>query len=195
MNEEQQKALMKKKDFRCEKCGYYSPLGKGLEILRKFDALLCNVCASFAPELPENFEKYLSEKTDWKALESFRKHGTNKISHASQKRGMIEKSQQGKLMARPPFGYNAVNGILLPNENAEKVRLIFEDFSAGKSLNQISKDYNISVNGIKKILKNFSYLGKIKFNNQISQGSHPPLITAELFNRVQQKFESLNKKE
>ena len=60
-------------------------------------------------------------------------------------------------------------------------------------MNQISKQYGLSVNGIKKILKNFTYIGKVKFNSQISQGSHKPLISAELFNRVQQKFEDKGK--
>ncbi len=194
MNEEDKKNLMREKDFKCEKCGYYSPLGRGLDIFKEFKALLCNVCITFAPEIPVDFSKYLSEKIDWKALEPLRKFGVNKFSHSSQRHGMIEKSKQGKLMTRPPFGYNVVEGKLVPNENAERVRLIFEEFSAGKSLNQIAQTSSISVNGIKKILKNFAYLGKVKFSNQISQGSHVSLITAELFNRVQSRFESWEKK-
>lgn len=187
-------ALMKEKDFKCEKCGYYSPLGRGLEVLKEFKALLCDVCVTFAPEVPEDFSKYLYEKTDWRALEPLRKFSVNKLGYNSQKRGMIEKSCQGKLMTRPPFGYKVIEGNLVPNEDGQNVRLIFEEFSAGKSLNQIAKVYSISVNGIKKILKNFAYLGKVKFSNQISQGSHTPLISAELFNRVQSRFESLAKK-
>jgi hypothetical protein len=50
------------------------------------------------------------------------------------------------------------------------------------------------VNGVKKILKNFSYLGKIRFDNQVSQGTHTSLITPELFNEVQRLFDSKKKK-
>jgi len=189
MNEK--KRLMEEAGFRCQKCGFYSPLGKGLEINKKNNAVLCSICNTFAPDDSENFRKYIEEKVDWQVLETFRKFGVNKASHSPQKKGMIEKSKQGKLVARPPFGYKVINGTLIPDEeNKEKVRLIFEEFAAGKSLNQISQTYGISVNGIKKILKNFAYIGKIKFNNQIFQGSHQPIISAELFNRVQQHFES-----
>jgi DNA invertase Pin-like site-specific DNA recombinase len=107
---------------------------------------------------------------------------------------MLEKSKQGKIVARPPFGYKMENGNLIEDmENSENVRLIFKEFAEGNSLNQIAKTYGISVNGIKKILKNFAYLGKVKFDSQISQGTHKPLISAELFNRVQAKFEASGK--
>ena len=102
---------------------------------------------------------------------------------------MLEKSRQGLFRARPPFGYKVVHGQLVPSEDAENVRLIFKEFAEGRSLNQIAKTYGLSVNGIKKILRNFTYLGKIKFDNQISQGYHPPIISSELFNRVQSKLE------
>jgi len=194
MNEEYKKDLLKKVNFKCQKCGYYSPLGEGLEIAKGFDAILCEICANFAPDEKDDFLKYLSETLEWQHLETFRRFGANRLSKNKQKKGMVEKSKNGKLMARPPFGYKVIEGNLIPDEeNAENVRLIFEEFSNGKSLNQISQIYGISVNGIKKILKNFTYLGKIKFNNQISQGSHKPLITAELFNRVQQIFDKKNK--
>lgn len=192
--EEQKQETLKKHSFKCKKCSYYSPLGEGLSIIKGFDAVLCSICNSFAPSDSEDFKKYLEETVEWQNLETFRRFGANKISHSSQKQGMIQGSHEGKLMSRPPFGYKVKNGNLLPHEeDSENVRLIFEEFSKGKSLNQISKTYNISVNGIKKILKNFAYLGKVNFNNQISQGSHKPLISAELFNDVQRKFESKKK--
>lgn len=188
---DQQKEIFKKHGSKCQKCGYYSPLGDGLSIIKSFETVLCEICKSFAPRDSEDFKKYLEEKLEWQNLETFRRFGANKINHSSQKQGMIQGSQKGKLMTRPPFGYKVIEGNLIPDEeNKENVRLIFEEFSKGKSLNQLAQNYNISVNGIKKILKNFAYLGKVKFNNQISQGSHKPLISAELFNDVQKKFES-----
>ena len=47
------------------------------------------------------------------------------------------------------------------------------------------------VNGLKKILTNFTYIGKIKFNNQIFNGNHQPILSSTLFNHVQNKFERL----
>lgn len=190
LNSEQKKILLEKAGFKCAKCGYYSPLGQGLEINQENYCVLCTICNTFAPEYSENFKRYIEEKLEWQFLETFRNSGMNRASHSPHKLGMLKKSREGKIVARPPFGYIVKNGeLLVDEENSENIRLIFQEFAEGKSLNQISKQYNLSVNGIKKILKNFTYLGKIKFNNQISQGTHRPLITAELFNRVQQKFE------
>lgn len=190
MEEEQKKELLKQGEFKCVKCGYYSPMGSGLEVNREHNLVLCSICNTFAPEDQVKFNSYLSEKVEWQTLETFRNSGTNKSSHSPHKQGMIARSKSGKLMARPPFGYNVKNGeLIVDEEDSENVRLIFKEFADGKSLNQLAKTYNLSVNGIKKILKNFSYLGKIKFDNQIHQGSHKPLISSELFNRVQGRFE------
>lgn len=110
-----------------------------------------------------------------------------------QKKGMIKKaSYEGKVMARPPFGYKIENKQLVPAENSHLVEEIFEEFlNSDLSLRKIAKKYGLSVNGLKKILTNFTYIGKIKFNNHIFQGSHKPLISSTLFNHVQNKLEKL----
>jgi hypothetical protein len=190
----QQKEILELSGFKCAKCGFYSPLGEGLEVNKDFNVVLCQVCNTFAPNEKNNFDKYIAEKIEWQTLETFRNSNVNKSSHDVHKRGMIEGAKKGKLMARPPFGYKVIEGKLIVDEqNSQNVRLIFEDFANGKSLNQLSMQYGISVNGIKKILKNFTYLGKIKFNNEIIQGNHQPLISAELFNRVQSIIDRQNK--
>lgn len=194
MNDEQKKIIMESSGFKCAKCNYYSPLGDGLEINKEHNSVLCGVCNTFAPLDAEEFQKYLAEKLEWQNLETFRSSGVNRLSHSSQKQGMIEASKKGRLMARPPFGYKVLDGnLIVDQENSQNVKLIFDEFAAGKSLNQLSQTYGVSVNGIKKILKNFSYLGKTKFAGNIVQGSHPAIISAELFNRVQQKFELKSK--
>ena len=191
--ESQIKQLLEQSSFKCNKCGYYSPTGKGLEVNKDFKIVLCSICNTFAPMDKSAFEKYMLEKIEWQTIETFRKFEVNKASHLPHKKGMIRRAKQGKLVARPPFGYEVVDGELILNEDSENVRLIFQEFLAGKSLNRISKTYGISVNGVKKILKNFTYLGKIRFDNQVSQGSHEPLVSPELFNEVQRKFELKNK--
>ena len=105
---------------------------------------------------------------------------------------MIKKASQGNLMARPPFGYKITNGKLIPAENFREVEEIFEDFLNNKiSLRQLSEKHHFSVNGLKKILKNFTYIGKIKFNNQIHEGTHQPIVSSTLFTHVQNKLERL----
>jgi len=109
-----------------------------------------------------------------------------------QKNGMIEKASQGFPMSRPPFGYKFLDGKLILAENFKEVEEIFENFLTERiSITKLAKKHNFSVNGLKKILSNFTYIGKIKFNNQIHQGTHQPIISSTLFNHVQNKLERL----
>ena len=109
-----------------------------------------------------------------------------------QREGMINKATKGSLMSRAAFGYKIVDKKLIPAENHREIEEIFEEFLEKKmSLTKLSKGHNLSVNGLKKILTNFTYLGKIKFDGQTHQGSHQPLISSTLFNHVQNKLEKL----
>ena len=110
----------------------------------------------------------------------------------NQKQGMIKKASQGNLMSRSPFGYKILDGKLIPAENSKEIEEIFEEFlNENVSLRQLAEKHHLSVNGLKKILKNFTYIGKIKFNNQIHEGSHQPIVSSTLFNHVQNKLERL----
>ena len=110
----------------------------------------------------------------------------------AQKQGMVNKASKGKLMSRPAFGYKLENNKLVPAQNSEEVREIFEEFLNEKiNLSQLSKKHNFSVNGLKKILTNFTYIGKIKFNNQVHDGNHESIVSSTLFNHVQNKLEKL----
>ncbi len=110
----------------------------------------------------------------------------------NQKEGMIKKASQGNLMSRAPFGYKISDGKLIPAENYKEIEEIFEEFlNEDISLRQLSEKHHLSVNGLKKILKNFTYIGKIKFNNQIHDGTHQPIVSSTLFNHVQNKLERL----
>lgn len=169
----------------CEKCGY-----KSEKNIKKNQVFLCEICFLFSPKNEKEFENYISEKIDSKQLESFRKYHI--LKKEKQKRSMSLKAEKGFLMSRAPFGYKIENGNLIPSSNKVEVEEIFEKFlNQDISLRSLSKKYNFSVNGIKKILTNFTYIGKIKFNNQIYQGEHEPIISSTLFNHVQNKLEKL----
>ena len=110
----------------------------------------------------------------------------------TQKKGMIKKAIKGGVMSRAPFGYNIENKKLVPAENSREIEEIFEEFLREKiSLRKLAEKHKLSVNGLKKILRNFTYIGKIKFNNQIYEGNHQPIISSTLFNHVQNKLERL----
>lgn len=109
-----------------------------------------------------------------------------------QKKGMENKAKKGKIMNRAPFGYKIENNELIPNENYKIIEELFLEFRDNEiSLNKLSKKYSLSVNGLKKILTNFTYIGKIKFNGEIHPGKHKPILSSILFNQVQDKLERL----
>lgn len=115
-----------------------------------------------------------------------------KAIKSNQKQGMIKKASKGNLMSRGPFGYLIQDGKLVPAKNHKEIEEIFEEFLAENvSLRNLSQKHNLSVNGLKKILKNFTYIGKIKFNNQVYEGGHTSLVSSTLFNHVQNKLEKL----
>ena len=109
-----------------------------------------------------------------------------------QKQGMIKKAGKGSVMSRAPFGYVIQQGRLIPAENKDEIEEIFQEFlNENISLRKLAEKHHLSVNGLKKILKNFTYIGKIKFNNHIYEGPHEPIISTTLFNHVQDKLERL----
>ncbi|MCK5044050.1 HNH endonuclease [Candidatus Pacearchaeota archaeon] len=187
--------------FRCQKCGHQ---GKSEElevhpIKMKVNGgedeeinliTLCSICHYYAPDDEKEFEIYLSEKIEGNILDTFRK--SQKSISKRTKKGMDKRAQAGNVVTRAPYGYKLENKKLIPIEKSYLVQEIFQDFLNNKiSLTQLSKKYGFSVNGLKKILTNQTYLGKIKFSGQIHQGNHQPLLSSTLFNHVQNKLEKL----
>ena len=167
---------------KCEKCGFESEDNR----LVDEEKYLCSICNQFSPS-QEKLQDYFQEKIDWKHLESFRKFQKRTTS------GMELKAKQGLVVSRAAFGYKLDNKNLIPDE--EK-KLIIQDIfltflNSNTSLNQLAKKYDFSLNGLKKVLRNFTYIGKVKFAGQILQGNHQPLVSSKVFNKVQNKLENL----
>ena len=153
----------------------------------------CDICLTFCPSDPELTDKYAEELANHEALEPFRKF--SRTRGQQQKSGMIKKASQGKMVSRAPFGYLLEKGHLIPAQNSAEIMEIFEEFLEDKiSLTKLANKHSLSVNGLKKILANFTYIGKVKFNNQVYQGTHKSLVDAILFNKVQDKLEKISKK-
>ncbi len=105
---------------------------------------------------------------------------------------MDKKARDGNIVTRAPFGYRLENKQLVPAKDSYLVQEIFQDFlNQDISLTGLAGKYGFSVNGLKKIITNQTYLSKIKFDGQIHQGAHQSLISSTLFNHVQNKLEKL----
>lgn len=142
----------------------------------------------------EELEKLKKEVEDLRRENGSLREKIEKISNRGefQKKGMINRASEGNVMSRIPFGYTLENKQIVPAQNFKEIEEIFEEFLNGKtSLRRLADKHSLSVNGLKKILKNFTYIGKIKFNNQIYDGKHQPIISSTLFNHVQDKLEKM----
>lgn len=114
-----------------------------------------------------------------------------------QKLGMLKKSAEGKHMSRAPFGYerDLKSHELIPAQNSQEVEEIFEEFlEKDINLSTLAEKHGLSINGLKKILRNFAYIGKVKFDGQIHNANHKPIVSPILFNKVQDKLERMKRK-
>jgi site-specific DNA recombinase len=129
-----------------------------------------------------------SGKLMFHIISSFAEFERNIIGDRT-KFGMERKAKEGGSITRAPKGYSLINKQLVLNkEQAEEVKQIFEEFlNTPISLTQLAKKNNLTTSGIIKLLKNTTYLGKVKFANQESPGTHKPIIDQNLFDKVQEK--------
>ena len=107
----------------------------------------------------------------------------------------------GRWINRAPRGYRNMRDvhnkpIIVPNEKAEQIKSAFEKIANGFSQAEVRKElasegYSFTKSVLSELLRNPVYMGKIFYpaeNGEPSyliQGIHEPLISEELFNKVQ----------
>jgi site-specific DNA recombinase len=120
------------------------------------------------------------------------------------RKGMQEKAQQGLWPSFAPLGYRNVQGpngkrTIEPDPSwAPSIALLFERYSTGryslKEVTQMAKKegmvFRKSKNCIPratvhKILRNLIYTGEFEWNGVTYKGLHVPLVTRDLWERVQ----------
>lgn len=126
------------------------------------------------------------------------------------RRGLRRAMLEGKWISTAPRGYNLAriggNSTLVPNNEADFVRVAFQKFGRGiysmdvlrKQL--IRKHRYISKQQFSNMLHNPVYIGKIVIKEwkdepeKVVDGLHKPLISEELFYRVQALFSTRGKR-
>ncbi|HLC19943.1 MAG TPA: recombinase family protein [Candidatus Nanoarchaeia archaeon] len=113
---------------------------------------------------------------------------------AQLERGMVKervemafdkKISSGEALSRAPMGYLYQNSKLTINrEEAQKVKEIFEMWGAGINYKEIANKFNIPISTLYEIVKNHAYIGKVKYRNQLYDGTHKAIIEKELFNKI-----------
>jgi site-specific DNA recombinase len=124
---------------------------------------------------------------------------------ASKKKGMW-------MGGTPPIGYDVKDRRLVPHEDHAKfIRMIYERYLELESICHLKDDFkkrNIkspvrtsakgNENGdcyftrgsLQHILRNPIFIGKIRHKDKTYDGQHPPIMSEELWNKVQQKLMS-----
>lgn len=95
--------------------------------------------------------------------------------------GMAQAMRRGRWVNRPPTGYDLVDGLLVPNDDAPKVRRVFRMRADGATQTQISEVTGINYSTVLSILKNRAYLGEIRHLDDWLPGLHEGLVTLEEF--------------
>lgn len=117
--------------------------------------------------------------------------------------GREARAKQGKYTGswRHPIGYDYINGELVVNE-FEKVQInrIFEDYASGVGVAKIAKNLNDAglyhkygkwtENVVRTLLDRKTYIGYVRFEGEWFKGTHEPIISEELFDRVQSVIRS-----
>jgi len=116
------------------------------------------------------------------------------------RRGIRQKLRRGEFPGKPPVGYTnepRLRTIVIDDEKAPLVRRMFEDFATGKFSVQALRDHVIdwgllsnygqrpALSKLYKTLANPFYIGLFRYNGELHDGSHKPLISQELFDQVQ----------
>jgi site-specific DNA recombinase len=127
------------------------------------------------------------------------------------RKGMQEKAEQGIWPTKSPLGYRNVVGpdgkkiIATDPDVAPIVSKLFEWYATGQyALNEVAVKAraagfiyrrtraSVPVSAVHSILRNPLYTGQFEWNGKLIQGQHQPLVSVELWERVQGVLDGRN---
>ena len=119
------------------------------------------------------------------------------------RKGMRERAEQGIYPSRPPLGYcnnKLEHTIEIDSRKAPLARRMFELYASGRhSLanvrNVLKTEFGqlLAKGYLERLLKNPFYKGQFIWEDKLYNGTHAPLISAEVFEQVQSVFRGHNK--
>jgi DNA invertase Pin-like site-specific DNA recombinase len=131
------------------------------------------------------------------------KNYSDNLSEETRK-GMLEKASQGLYPSYAPLGYvndREHGGMVIDWERGPLIRRLFEEYAGGlftlKMVRQLSVDIGLRTrkgrcltrSSIGVILKNPVYIGDFVWKGVYYKGKHEPLVSIDLFRRVQSIIE------
>lgn len=112
--------------------------------------------------------------------------------------GMQKRVESGLWMGggKIPFGFNydKSKGKLVPNRDAETVKLIYKLYLDGYSPNNIAEIVGIKYDqSVVQILKRHLNYGAIEYKGNVYENSHEPIITKEVYNQAMLEMKNRKK--
>jgi site-specific DNA recombinase len=119
------------------------------------------------------------------------------------RKGMREKAEQGIYPSRPPLGYSnnkLAHTIEVDTKKAPIAKRMFELYASGlHSLASVCKILKaefgqlLAKGYLERLLKNPFYKGQFIWEDKLYNGTHTPLVSADLWEQVQAVFRGHNK--
>lgn len=148
-------------------------------------------------------ESRASEKLKYDIDSAVGVYHSENVSEETSK-GMREKAEQGIYPSFAPLGYlNDNKGIIIDERRALIIEKLFNLYATGKysvkESTKIAREHGLSFRGsgtpisrstVSVILHNPIYTGWFKWKGKIYRGTHEPIVSIELFERVQDVFKS-----
>lgn len=91
----------------------------------------------------------------------------------------------GYWINRAPTGYNAVDRVLVPNDDAHLIRRAFKLRAGGQSYPQIEQGTGLKYSTVRHALENKVYLGFTRLRDEWFPGKHEPLVSQAEFDAAQ----------
>lgn len=117
------------------------------------------------------------------------------------KRGLRETLSKGNFAGGSiPYGYNVVNGKLVPNERtAPVVKYMFEQYASGVNKKKIFDELTrrgvtspsgrkLTITSFQRAFRNRTYIGEFMVHGKIIEGCATPIIDKEVFEKVQNRL-------
>jgi len=141
------------------------------------------------------------EKLNWNIRIVFAQNYIDNLSEEV-KKGQMEKIRQGWLPTKPPLGYKTIGEKghkihIIDEEKAPLIKKMFELYATGnyptKKLSEVMYSEGLRTRGgyklgkgrLHRLLTDPFYYGMIRWNNEIYQGKQEPLISKEIWEKVQ----------
>lgn len=102
--------------------------------------------------------------------------------------GTQQAVRQGRWVNRPKTGYDLVGGLLVLNDDADRVRDVFQMRAEGLSHRAIEERTGIKFSTVGAILRSRIYLGEVQHRGEWFPGIHEALISPEDFAAANRGF-------